>query len=388
MVETIIHLIKQTVMITFFVMVMMLLIEYINVQSKGNWAKTIKNNKLMQLFVAALLGIIPGCLGTYTVVSLFTHNIFNFGALVTAMIATSGDEAFVMIAMIPETALKITGIIFVVAIISGIIVNFFVKNRKLGNHNFHFDIHKEETTCNCYEKNFIKNLKNISFQRAILISGLVLFLFGLATGQLGNHNHGGEADKTEIIVENNSEHNHDSHSFHPADTHNHSSELSSDDAKPEHSINWIKLTFLIVSLIALFVAVTVPDHFLEHHLWGHVIKKHFLKIFIWTFIAMLFVNIMMGYVDLEQWVQTNKYYILIIAVLIGIIPESGPHLIFVTMFINGSLPFSILLANSIVQDGHGSLPLLAESKKSFILMKIINIIVGFIVGGVGLYFWS
>jgi len=49
------------------------------------------------------------------------------------------------------------------------------------------------------------------------------------------------------------------------------------------------------------------------------------------------------------------------------------------MFFAGQIPFSILLANSIVQDGHGALPLLAESKKSFIYMKLINMIVGLIV---------
>jgi hypothetical protein len=78
------------------------------------------------------------------------------------------------------------------------------------------------------------------------------------------------------------------------------------------------------------------------------------------------------------------FFILIIAVLLGLIPQSGPHLIFVVLFIQGVIPFSILLASSIVQDGHGSLPLLAESKKSFVIMKIINILVGLLIGGVGL----
>jgi hypothetical protein len=77
--------------------------------------------------------------------------------------------------------------------------------------------------------------------------------------------------------------------------------------------------------------------------------------------------------------------ILILAVLIGVIPESGPHLIFVTLFINGSIPFGTLLASSIVQDGHGALPLLAESKKSFFFAKAINIFIGLVVGLIGIY---
>lgn len=74
------------------------------------------------------------------------------------------------------------------------------------------------------------------------------------------------------------------------------------------------------------------------------------------------------------------YVVLIVAVLIGIIPESGPHLIFVTLFAQGSIPLNILLASSISQDGHGMLPVLAESKRSFLAVKIVNMIYALIVG--------
>ena len=69
-----------------------------------------------------------------------------------------------------------------------------------------------------------------------------------------------------------------------------------------------------------------------------------------------------------------------LAVAIGIIPESGPHLIFITLYAQGVLPFYVLIVNSIVQDGHTTLPLLAESKASFLKAKLINMAVGLIVG--------
>jgi len=65
----------------------------------------------------------------------------------------------------------------------------------------------------------------------------------------------------------------------------------------------------------------------------------------------------MGFVDIQAWISTNLFVVMFLAVVIGIIPESGPHLIFVTLFAQGSIPFSILLASSIVQDGHGMLSL-------------------------------
>jgi hypothetical protein len=54
------------------------------------------------------------------------------------------------------------------------------------------------------------------------------------------------------------------------------------------------------------------------------------------------------------------------------------------MFVSGTIPLSILIANSIVQDGHGALPLFAESKKSFFVIKLINLSIGFLIGAIGL----
>jgi hypothetical protein len=91
-------------------------------------------------------------------------------------------------------------------------------------------------------------------------------------------------------------------------------------------------------------------------------------------------------IDVESWISNNMFVILLLATLIGIIPESGPHLIFVTLFASGTIPFSILLSSSISQDGHGMLPMLAESKKGFWAVKMVNMIFAFIAGEIGLSF--
>lgn len=66
--------------------------------------------------------------------------------------------------------------------------------------------------------------------------------------------------------------------------------------------------------------------------------------------------------------------------LLFLIPESDPHLLFLTLFIGNAIPFSTFLASSIVQDGHGTLPLLAESRGDFFKVKAINFLVGILVG--------
>jgi len=44
----------------------------------------------------------------------------------------------------------------------------------------------------------------------------------------------------------------------------------------------------------------------------------------------------------------------------------------------------VLLANSIVQDGHGMLPLLADSRRDFLRVKLINFAVGLLIGLAGI----
>ena len=90
----------------------------------------------------------------------------------------------------------------------------------------------------------------------------------------------------------------------------------------------------------------------------------------------------LAFIKNNQW---TTFLLILLAVLIGIIPESGPHLIFVILFFNGSIPFSILLSSSIVQDGHGALPLLASSRSNFFLMKAISVLVGLCVGLLGFF---
>lgn len=352
----VIDILRQTIMITSLVLVMMLIIEYINVISRGRWGENLKKSRFRQIFVASLLGLIPGCVGSFAVVSLYTHQVVGFGALVANMIASSGDESFVMFSLFPEKALILNAIILGIAIVVGLIINMVIRDKILhAEGKPHLVIHELEHEEQALSLgNAIRELRNISFPRAIMLMGLLLFIFGIVTGQF---EHGGFQ----------MDHGHEGH------------------AHGESGAHWEEFLFLIVSLVALFLILVVKEHFLEEHIWEHIIKKHFLKIFLWTFGALLVIHLLMNYIDLEHWMKTNVYLILVIAVLVGIIPESGPNLVFVIFFFNGTIPFSILLANSIVQDGHGALPLLAESKKSFFLMKLINMIVAFLAGLMGLW---
>jgi len=121
-------------------------------------------------------------------------------------------------------------------------------------------------------------------------------------------------------------------------------------------------------------------HFFREHVLDHIIKKHLWKIAIWTFGALLFVEIVSRYIHFENITTEYKLFLLFLSAVIGLIPESGPHLIFVTLFAEGLIPFSILLTSSVVQDGHGMLPLLSYSVKDSVKIKAFNFFFGIILG--------
>ena len=127
-----IDILRNSILITGLVVVMMMMIESLNIESKGLIFKGLRRTKVGQVVIAALLGSIPGCMGGFATVSLYTHKMFSFGALVAMMIASSGDEAFVMLAMIPRQALVLFAVLFVLAVVVGIAVDVFGKRFNFG----------------------------------------------------------------------------------------------------------------------------------------------------------------------------------------------------------------------------------------------------------------
>jgi len=332
---------QQSLMITSFIFVMMLMIEYVNILTKGSWQYRLRGSYWGQYIFAALMGTIPGCLGAFTVVSLYSHRIVTIGAVVTTMVATSGDEAFVMLAMIPHKFLMISAILLVVSLVAGWLTDVIFKGQRTQKNTGceGFELHNKEE-CKCFsQKEIIPQLKACSLARGTLCAFLTIILLFIILGLVG-----------------------------------------------PSQWNWIRVSLLLVSTIGLFIVATVPDHFLDEHLWKHVAKRGVPKIFLWTFGALLLLAFLSRYLDVNTWIQESRLLVLLIACLIGIIPESGPHLVFVTMYAQGMLPVSVLLASSIVQDGHGMLPMLAHSRRDFILVKVINFTIGLIVGLFG--YWS
>ncbi|MBW1702077.1 MAG: arsenic efflux protein [Deltaproteobacteria bacterium] len=334
---------KQALMITVFVFVMMLLVDFIDMASKGRMSGIIKGGQWRQYTLASFLGSTPGCLGAFMNVSLYVHGMISFGAIVGGMIATSGDEAFVMLAQFPGTALALFVLLFVFGIVFAWISDRMIQMTGITPCESCFDAVCEECLpgTGIQEKisdifrpaNLIENYKSLSFTRFLLLMLIVSFLVLITTGTLG-----------------------------------------------PLTWDWKRITFISLSLGTLCIITICSEHYLESHIWDHIIKKHLFRVFLWSFGALLFVHWGLAFWNLDAFIHDHMLWVLLIGALIGIIPESGPHLIFVMMYAQGLIPFSVLFTTSFVQDGHGMLPLLSYSLKDSVLIKIFNLVFGLAVG--------
>lgn len=323
---------ENALIITIFVLVMMMFVDYMNVLTRGRLSLLMKGGYWRQYVISSFIATTPGCLGAFMNVSFYVHGLLSFGAMAGSMIAASGDEAFVMLAMFPKQALILFSILFVLGIICGWIIDKLAPLLRISpclSCNLS-ELHQDDQGCRILDwKGVWEHLKQITFVRFLLLSIFLILLFCLI---------GGVIAVEESAVE-----------------------------------RW---AIIATTILALFIAITVSEHYLEEHIWNHIIKKHLWRVFLWSFLALLVVDTGLKHWNLESFAQTHMVWIILIAALVGIIPESGPHLIFVVMFAQGVIPFSVLLTSAIIQDGHGMLPLLSYAPRDAVLIKLINLTIG------------
>ncbi len=270
--NTLIESLKETTGIVLIIFFLMILIELFVLKYKEKILSFIKKNKFLEYTLSSFFGIIPGCVGTFAMDSLYMAGLLSFGGIVAVMISTSGDEAFLLFSLAIKNTigwsilLLLIGALFFIGIFGGYLADKFKKRTKM---------------------EFCKKC------------------------EITNHKH------------------------------------------KEFKMR----------------------HFLVEHIYNHIIKKHIFKIFIWIFIAIFLISLFNDKINLVIG-GLNPFVILILASLIALFPISGPNVFLVIMFSQGLIPFSILLANSIIQDGHGLLPILGFSMTDALKIKLFNFIIG------------
>ena len=376
---------RDSILITGIVIIMMMMIESFNLEKHSGFFEKTGGSSLKQVLLAAILGSIPGCIGGFAAVSLYSKRLIGFGALTAMMIASCGDEAFVMLAMMPDRALLIFAILFLLAVFCGTGVDFYIKQRGLrkgavmegrdsslalrmtGKEALRMtgkeaDRMTGKEVPGMGEKNEEvvadsslalrmtgeeDRRRSLTLYRVVLTAATVFFAVALACGWLDHSHTAPEKGRMHI------------------------------DLLSEW---WMNMIFAILCIAMAVILCFRPDRFIKETLWHHILSRHLPVIFAWTFGVLLLIGILSEYIDISRWVSSNPAIMILLAVAIGIIPESGPHLIFVSLYAGGLVPFPVLLASCISQDGHSALPLLAEDKKSFAYTKLFKCVIALAAG--------
>jgi hypothetical protein len=143
-----VEVLKDALFITVFVFVMMLLIEYINVLTSGGWQRILGKRLWPHYAIAGILGASPGCLGAFATVAMYTHGVLSMGAVVASMIATTGDEWYVMLGLFPIKTLLITLSLFIIGVLIGTLTDIVFKKDRAEKQYIQLSLPKENS-CEC-----------------------------------------------------------------------------------------------------------------------------------------------------------------------------------------------------------------------------------------------
>lgn len=373
-----------------FVGAVLLLFGYLNFKMSGRFVSAITQSKRWQPVLGALLGVTPGCGGAIFLMPLFIRGSVTFGAVLAALVATTGDSSFVMIAGIPRQYIVVSAI----AVLVGIITGYIVDSTQIG-----------ERLRAAYEKS--RRSKNELKKQHSKAHHTV------RVPHIG-HTDGDDIDLT---------------LHHQARGHQATDTLAYRITHHGYVWYWLLLGIgLVLGILGLaqvdINALAIPNLGLIVGVSGTVLSivwmllgKKLLTsdtheeteqkvtslretlihnaqetafVITWVFVGLLLYELAVlglgrgdhaqGELLIESMLRAAGIAAILIGALVGMIPGCGPQIIFVTLFMQGHIPFAALVANAISQDGDAILPLIALDRRSAWTAVVITTIPATLIG--------
>lgn len=405
MLKEIIHLILYSaenafIQVTVFVGAVLLIFGYVDFMLSGRLVKKIEQSKKQQPIIGSLLGLTPGCGGAIFVMPLFPKGTVSFGTVVATLIATMGDSAFVLMTVMPKQYILVSIISFVVAIITGYVVDrLSIGDRLL--EKYHAERKSKEELKSAHAAHDHRILETES---------------GTDHADWEHIGHA-EGDEIDLIL------HHGIKGHQPLDT------LGYQATHGTYLVYWIIIAIgLVLGIMDLFQvdlnALAIPNLGIIFGVVGttlSILMMVFSSKFIqddtheeaelklaslketivhnaqetafvgtWVFFAYLAYELFVlllgsgsyaaGEATIMTFLTQTGLASVIIGALVGIIPGCGPQIIFVTLYTRGLVPFAALLANAISQDGDALFPLIAIDKRSAVWATVLNTIPALLVG--------
>ncbi|MCK4595041.1 arsenic efflux protein, partial [bacterium] len=364
-----------------WVAVMLLVFGWLEVRTAGGIVRGMRKYRKWQPIFGAVLGVIPGCGGAIFMMPLFVNGTVTFGTVVATLIATMGDSSWVIFSRLPGHALVIHGISFAVGIGAGYLVDALGigKNLVKGRQREAMAVISEQVEkgkvcllpgfehtepagmeAALHKRTHIKP-KSLFYRitHNFFLPVWILFLVGFVFTFL-------------------------------------SQMLQIDTG----TINgWFGFPLFetlgiigaVVSLVWMVFAKKLlrDDTHEEDEEKAQSFREMLVHnaedtafVVVWVtaayFVFYAF-NAWSG-VDLSSIVRTAGPLAVIGGAVIGLIPGCGPQIVVTTLFVQGIVPFGVLIANVLSQDGDALFPLLSLHKKSALMVTLVTTVPAVIVG--------
>jgi hypothetical protein len=296
--------------------------------------QSLKNSSYLQVPISALLGATPGCGGAVIVVAAYSSGNVGFGAVVAALTATMGDAAFLLIATRPDVAIVVLPMSFAVGIVTGYLVDIFMKADYRGVANASCDL------APLIGRTRLKDMVYLGFG----IPGLMMGI----------------------------------------------SQLLQFDLEATWGI-FMPIVGLAGAATGLIIWSTSPLQAMTHTKDSPVTRmaEETSFISVWVIAAYLGYDyiVTLAGLDLESAFSSVAPLLPLIAIGIGFIPGCGPQVLVTTLYINGLIPFSALLGNAISNDGDALFPAIALNPKAAVVATLVSAVPALILA-YGFYFFA
>ena len=347
--------------------------------TKNRFTRWVEKAGPFQPFIAAIFGAIPGCGTALLLVPMYEQKKIRSGTLLALIISTSGDAAFILLALSPAAWGWITLISFGVAIVSAYIVDYTPIGKKMDlkfQKGSKYKESIERRSCVIEQPHVHSSLKTTGHKIfdftdsrivAPIMYGMLLITIPLSIMRVSG-----------VDLINN---------------------VALDNYDAFISNMWV------VGGIAIIGWYPV-----RHYLIIHFEKKHheetthcalcnakneldstyqeiygqLIFIMAWVVLANFTYNMIEVAVGAEAikdfFASGAGITAVLIGLLAGFIPGCGPTIVMANLFTGGVISPAAMMTTAIAQDGDVAMPLLAGSKLAFFTFKLLSLIPAFIVG--------
>lgn len=311
---------------------------------RTNIEDLVRENPRLQVLTAASLGALPGCGGAIIVTTQYVRGSMSFGGVVAVLSATMGDAAFLLLAKEPVIAMWVFATCFVAGIVSGTVVNWI--------HGDKF-MRVKCDYCDGEEEMIVENELLSPFYRvwmAFFIPGAiagVMLAFQMDPAAMAKDFLGIDLITTIAL-----------------------------------SAALLSVLMWMVNPVSDFRLFTSSKRTFERRVCD---TTNFVTFWVIVgYLAYAILETVLGF-DLGSWFRSWALALPMIALLVGFIPGCGPQIVVTTLYLNGAIPLSALLANAISNDGDALFPAIAAAPKAAIVATLYTAIPAFVVG-YGFYF--